>query len=394
MHLPFCAIRVPAFIAFSCLSALGLGCGKPESETDVIAADATIKLVSNAARRDTPTIWQLDTTPLHDWGGLKDNPTDEFEHRNGYLSAVLRSDGMLVVIDRSVIREYNPTGVEVAKFGRAGSGPAEFRGLRLVCVFHTDTMAVYDFINGRLSIIAPGARQTTTALIAGHGSLIDSPCLGDGTLVRQYADGTVERFDRTGASVDTLGMMPRDRDREGFQTTAFLVASAGRLISGIGTEPWFTVVDVASGKRVRVAFDEMVPEGFEATGVAPRFEGNNRAESDAESRRAAATKEAYVFFDQMVAGSDGDIWIRDALPTSDHASSEWWTRFDGAGHVVGRLEIPALPYDDTPRDAQGRPPIPPFRPMLLQGTDSTVLLLRRDVEGAVHFSEYALVVKN
>ena len=330
------------------------------------------------------------STPLHYWGGLKDDPAEEFEHRNGYLSAVLRTDGALVVIDRSRILELGSAG-EFAQFGQSGSGPEEFRGLQHICSFHADTMAVYDFILGRLSIVAPGPKQVTTALVAGHGTLVDSPCLGDGTLIRQHSDGTVERFDRTGKPLDTLGKMPRVHDADGIRTNAFVVAASGHLIEGDGTTNYFTVTRLDSMTSLRVEFDEVPPQGAEDRSPTPRFEGARRsqaAESEAEARRAAASDPGYIFFDRIVAGANGDIWVRDGLATADHASSVWWTRFDANGHLGGRLEIPAPPYDSLLRDAAGRPPPPPFRPMLLQATDSTVLLLRRDSDGAVHFSEF------
>lgn len=396
MDIPHQSVRMPILLALLGVFVAGGGCGGGNPDAgEAIPDDIAIQIVANPARLHAPTRWHLRVSPIHDWGGLKNDPADEFEHRNGYLSATLKANGILVVIDRSRILEYNPDGSELATFGRTGSGPEEFRGLRLMCAFHADTMAVYDFINGRLSIIAPGAKQVTTSLIAGQGALLDSPCLGDGTLVRQHQDGIVERFNRAGTPIDTIGTFPRGRDSNGITTNAILLASAGRLISGVGTQPYFTIVDVGSGTRRKIMFDEVAPGDFTAPAAEPRFDGASpaqRAESEAEARRAATMEVEYTFFDRIVAGTNGDAWIRDPLPASDHVSSEWWTRFDAAGHISGRLEIPAPPYDTSRRDAAGRPPPPPFRPVLLQGNDSTVLLLRRDDEGAVHFSEYGLVL--
>ncbi len=356
--------------------------------------NASLNGIQTSGEAPGPIHWHLSSTPIRDWGGVHKDPASEFEHRNGYLAGLLRSDGSLVVIDRFRVREFDSSGEEVASFGRWGSGPSEFRSLARLCLIQGDTVAAYDQTNGRLVVVAPGGNLVSETLVRGLGVLLDSPCPGDGSALLQRANGELIRVDRFGSVLGVLGTFPKARDSDGLRTDEFLVAANGYLYSGRGSEAGFQARNIATGAVVDISLDHSIlPAADPGPLAAVRFEGQSpvsRAENEAERRRAA-DEDRRRYFDRVLPSPTG-LWLRSPLSSFDRSSSEVWSHVAASGGVEGKLHIAPPPYDSLPRDELGRPAPPPLRPRLMATTDTSVLLLRYDSNGAAHFSEYRLIV--
>lgn len=386
-------LAIEELLALAILVLGSAGCHS-DAGKGVVSDGVGPDVIQNPSRDAAPNQWVLGPEPLHDWGGLQADPADEFEHRNGYLKGMLRPDGSLVVIDRFRVREFASSGREIARSGQPGSGPSEFRGLSTICRFVGDTIAVYDPLNARLSLIAPGGKIVHEALIGDEGVLLDAPCPGDASVVIQRSNGSLVRLDRDGQVVGELGSAPRARTNDGMPTAAFVATYAEKLYTAASNVPEYRVRSLDGAESVQVRFDEQPSSGTGTEGgQGAQFDSPNasrRAEVEAEMRRAQDEANRYRYFDRLLVGETG-VWLRTARPPRSYNAPEVWTLFSHRGELQGQLTIPAPPYDGSVRDAQGRPPAPPFRPILMQVGDSTALILRYDDDGAAHFSVYPLV---
>jgi hypothetical protein len=174
-------------------------------------------------------------------------------------------------------------------------------------------------------------------------------------------------------------------------SSTLIASHQGLLYVADSRTPAIQILSLHSGATIRISFDEQEsPLAGRPGARSARFDTpgtERRAEVAAEIRKQAS--EPLPYFDRLLPTELG-VWLRDPLPLGDHTSPEIWTLVDSIGVLVGRLAIPAPPYDAHQRDDLGRPPPPPLRPILMAADIKSILLLRYDDEGAAHFSEYPL----
>lgn len=98
--------------------------------------------------------------------------------------------------------------------------------------------------------------------------------------------------------------------------------------------------------------------------------------------RSQIGRTTWPVFGQLMPGDDGRLWIRQHRRLSQVSDSpfmsESWIAFDSLGRMEGRLVLPAFALRDR---------APPRVVAFMRGG---VLLLRRDDDGAPHFTLYPL----
>ena len=112
-----------------------------------------------------------DSAALVVLGGLRADPEDEFNHRNGFLFGTELSDGSFAVIDEHRVRIIARDNTQRTVFGKSGRGPRESLGFSAVCATRGDTLVAYDIFLRRISVLT-----------------------GKGELVRQFAVRDIDQL--------------------------------------------------------------------------------------------------------------------------------------------------------------------------------------------------------
>jgi hypothetical protein len=182
---------------------------------------------STAPRWGSVPAWRVDTIPVLDLTTTGEGLAHEFDRVS---DATRLADGSIVVADEGAaeVRRYTPAGEFAGAFGRQGNGPGEFRRLTSVHAAAGDSLSVFDFWQGRLTIFRMGDVGARTADLAHLGTRVRrvSP-IAPGRfagLVHGYPDAavrglyrvpyTVVVFEPSSAVVDTVATVAGS---EGYQ---------------------------------------------------------------------------------------------------------------------------------------------------------------------------------
>jgi len=136
--------------------ALLSGCHSDSARAPTSATDsAGVRIVESTEPVWGATApWEVIRNPLLDLTATGRGPEYEFFR---VTDAVWLSDGRLVVANdgTSEIRLYSARGEYQAAAGRNGEGPGEFRRIRTMSRMRGDSVAVYDVLLNRLTILGP-----------------------------------------------------------------------------------------------------------------------------------------------------------------------------------------------------------------------------------------------
>jgi len=397
------------------LSVLSLiGCATPtdragEPSTPARAGDevpsitrrdsAGIRLVENPALADSPVRFRLGTEPTLDVGGLDADPELEFNAQRGELWAVPLRNGGLGVLDITRVQLFSRTGVRERVIGRAGGGPDEFRALYSGCGLIGDTLVVIDGQLSRIVTLSPDGAFLQRTQHDDARAVQRHPCFGDGTLLvkRTVArrDGAEDvelvRLHRDGTLVNRIAQRTDVPTRDMVTQAGVSLAASGRVAYfGDGASGDIHVFGHQGGlvriMRTRDRLVAITPQEMdeELGRVYPRgvFTGDGRERAIARAR-ARTSRTTWPVYAQVVPSDDGRVWVqhyrRLSLVMNSPFAGESWTAFDSLGRMEGRfvLSAPAL-----------RDRAPPRVVAFMRGG---VLLLRRDDDGAPHFTLYPLV---
>jgi hypothetical protein len=130
------------------------------------------------------------STPLVDLGGAVGGGTDFLR----IVTIVPRRDGSFIVVNGATadLRFFEPSGALRAAAGRKGQGPGEYSGIREVRLLPGDSIAVFDPVERRLSILSPNGEYrrsfTLQAPFDGGGSATHMVALSDGTLLVGFSE--------------------------------------------------------------------------------------------------------------------------------------------------------------------------------------------------------------
>lgn len=152
---------------------------------------------------------QIELEEVLRFGVLQGDPSHEF----GLIQSVVGSrDGHVFVLDSRMhtVRAFDPSGRFIARFGRPGSGPNEFRAPLAMKLSTDDDLIILDPANARLNV----ARYRDGALI-GAGSIpiplpaLDFCVLGDRIFLLGYREERIiHEIDRAGTLLRSFGTPP------------------------------------------------------------------------------------------------------------------------------------------------------------------------------------------
>jgi hypothetical protein len=370
---------------------------------------AGVRIVENLSRQSGPVLFALSEKPVIDVGGLEDDPAKEFNHRNGYLRAVMLSAGELVVIDMNRVHFFDAKGKRKTIFGRQGSGPEEFQYITSICRARGDTIVVYDPRNRRVTILDRNAVFVRGFSINDGSSPPFNGCLGDGTflltnIVRTpgpngtaaSAKYTVARMRLDGSFVDSVGVL--DFGGAGFLTgrNATVFAGANRigfasgfgdiLLASVGTSAptvrrlmfGDTELRSAPGSVMIVrSADPLQPiSAAELDEQMMRTIPSNTSPDEVRQRmdrmRSMPTDKVWPAHRNVALDDGGRLWVQDF--NKDYAGAHGWTAFDRDGRMIGRLLMPAVTR----------------RFDVIGFAKDQVIVMRADEDDAKHISVYAL----
>ncbi|HEU4628798.1 MAG TPA: hypothetical protein VFS08_03605 [Gemmatimonadaceae bacterium] len=325
-------------------------------------------------RRDGPggsdvPAWTVDPAPLLTIGGETDDPASALER----VGDVLRlRDGRIVVVNGSAeLRFHTADGRLAVTQGRQGRGPGEYRGIYGIARLPGDSVAVFDGLAGRLSIVDPQGRFARAVRIPPPGARLVG-ALADGSVVvgpraRQWvpAGGETEtseflyyRVPSGGDSAVTLAAVPGSRHfvvrfpdgGQGQRDLPFAAAPS----AAVGDSLFFVTagadyvihVHTPDGRRVRTITLPRSPVPVTDADLA-RYRADRLAElaSSPREQRLFETifarmpkPEHFPAIGDLIVDDDGWLWVQDYPRTSDGPQS--WTVLDATGAVLATATTP------------------------------------------------------
>ncbi len=383
-------LRMSAVVALLC----GVGAASPWvllAQSPRVREIDGVRTVENASRRTAPVAFRLAANPTIDFGGLKNNIEDEFTANGGYLRSIRLSDGGYAVIDETRIRFYDMAGRQFKVTGRKGGGPGEFGQITGICRARGDTLVVHDPSNGRVTIVdRKGA--VVREFPVGHMELPwFGGCFDDGTFVVVQSmpafdgkSGSMKliRHRLDGRIVGTLGPFWSSSHNAFITTIATVVASGTRLYLG---DPRTSEVKVFNPQGTLIAIirtDDPIERIAAADRSTMKPQSWVRMGSDAASAAVAAERTRmaskptdWPSYGTIAVDPAGRLWVQDYHKT--RFDPYVYTGFDRDGHMLGKFTVPA------PTKAED--------PMVVAFTENGVMVRRKDNDGAVHLTTYALV---
>ncbi len=354
----------PGGLAVLLLPLAACGWGSPRAVT---VADSAGVRITVSPDRDR-AFATLSPTPLLELGSRDGGPT-QF---SGLRRVLLGPEGDVWVGDAgsSEIRVFRLDGSLRTSVGRPGDGPGEFRRLRLLGRFRGDSVAVWDDVDARLTVLTPGGE---VARVVPFVSGDDAPphALGvfpDGTLLAQTPRILAARSLRSGQLLaDTARIVRLDPD-SGSATPLGRVPGPTWIWTGHAMVPMgFTInadfavagddVMAVAGPafRVRVLRDGALVASF---GVArkprPVTDADRKAYRDFAAgflpdsiqRREylaaldrTGTPDRLPAYDRVLVADDGNVWAEVYAP--DPAGARTWEVYAPKGAALGSVAVPA-----------------------------------------------------
>lgn len=379
---------LPPSIRSQWLRALALHCtvvfapaGAVSGQGVTVQDSAGIRVVTSPGRSSLPVIYRLGDL-IWDLGGLSDDPDQEWGNRGGSHAVVL-STGVIVVSDGAMLRYYDPSGRQLATFGREGAGPGEFRLISSLCARSGDTVYVGDGMLRRVTIIAPDRTLAhTVSASASHRirGCLDDQVIFDTQPTTGLGDGWSRWVGLKGLAADgrvvvDFGLF-EDQRASIVHRWGHVAVHTDRVALGSSASPSVVILN-NSGRLIGLFRLREDPEPVTAADIKRGVGILQQINTDSRSVKAGAPPGMPIMpwpahgalrYDPL-----GQLWMEDNLK-HDGAG---WTVFARTGEALGRFMVPKLPES-------GRAYVVGF-------TGQGVLLRHPDEDGAAHLTHYRLV---
>jgi hypothetical protein len=341
-----------------------------------VSDSAGVTIVEN---EDRPSLAQsgfsLSDSPLLSIGTM----ADEAEYQLFQVSGgALLDDGRIVIANGGSheLRVYNADGSFARSFGQEGEGPGEFGDMRLLGLFGTDSLVVYDLTHRRTNILHVDngwVRSVPVPPDAGgfpvpRGMFADGSQVYGGGLFFSSSDGGfpsgVFQNDSEYASVDLHGTL----------VTRFGTYPASKMFGKILEAGSFTARTLPFGSGTSVAVgpnrlyvgqgEEYEIRSFDTAGelqAVIRLDRSRRAVTqadidqftedeieDADSSNERRNFQALMLempipdrmpsYGVMKVDALGDVWVQEYA--GPRVRDPEWTIFDSEGRVLGKLRTP------------------------------------------------------
>jgi len=357
------------------LAACGGGRGsEPDSVTVAVMDSAGIAIIENHI--DTAAVragWQLSEQPVLTIGGLDALEASQIYRVRG---AVRLSDGRIAVADGGSmeIRVFDPAGRPLARFGREGEGPGEFRDPFLAGRTAGDSLVVFDAGLRRATILTAdsGFVRSYQVGIEGGGYPIAQGILGDGSLAigggmyfssaEGFPSGALRAPSKylviapDGSLGVDLGEFPAAamyarRSATSFQAISIplgrvtgFAASSDHLWLGTG-DSWELRGYGKTGVLERIV---RVERPLEPVTAALRHAAIEEQVADAANENEARSQRALLSelpfpselppYELFRTDALDHLWVGEFAPPGQ--DTRHWTIFDPSGRAVGRITLP------------------------------------------------------
>ncbi|MBE0591257.1 MAG: hypothetical protein IH616_02515 [Gemmatimonadales bacterium] len=290
------------------------------------------------------------------------------------------ADGRIVIANGGTneLRFYDARGRHLSSTGRDGEGPGEFKGLGWIRPFRGDSLAVYDFNLGRISVFDGDGRFARTLKIAPVGEasfVIGEDVFADGVVLAKspliFAGGFESGLNRrdevyhthspTGERLDSLGAFPGPEqfiETGGSGNRRFVAITSlpfGRTptAEAFGTQFCFGASDTyeiacyeRKGTLVRLIRRLAPPRPVTPADVDAWVRSDLAEIEDADARRDAERRYAEMPLPETMPAyatftfdASGDLWVREF--TVGDVTAWPWTVFDRQGRMLGTVTLPA-----------------------------------------------------
>jgi hypothetical protein len=360
--------------AFLLLAACSGGGNAPDSVTLAVRDSAGISIIENHI--DTAAVrtgWELGEQPELTIGG---GEAPEASQLYSVRGAARLSDGRIAVADAGSkeIRVFDSGGRPLARFGREGEGPGEFKDPFLAGRTTGDTLVVFDAGLRRVSIFSAdsGFIRSYQVGLEGGGYPIAQGILSDGSLAigggmyfsnaEGFPSGALRPPSKylviapDGSLGADLGEFPAaemfaKRSANGFQAISIplgrvtgFAASSDHLWLGTG-DTWELRGYGKTGVLERIIRVERPLEPVTAAVRAAAIEervADAASENEARSQRALLSELPFPSelppYELFRTDALDHLWVGEFAPPGEDARN--WTIFDPSGRAVGRITLP------------------------------------------------------
>jgi hypothetical protein len=352
-------------------SCVVLACGNAAPNSADLFSEqdsAGIRIASTvASEAQRPLDWVVSEAPQLQIGS--ESAGDDYVfHRIAGSGAF--SDGRIVVVDGGSLqlRVFDRDGVILSKFGRRGSGPGEFRSMRLLSSSASDTAFVHDISQRRLTYYAvdSGEFGTMTLAVGARGIGIT-----DGGVV--LADQTIMFRNTAGPSSTPVTYLMQGRGTQAVDTIGTFQGAQTYTTLDLGELPWLLTLPftasstaAAAGSRIylydgtssdiRVYSSEAALTGlFRITGAKREVtRQQHQAYLEQQVRRIAPDPknepllrrvfgsldipEEAAMFRRLIIDETGMLWAETVNEDRDAPST--WMVFAVSGRVLGTVNVP------------------------------------------------------
>ena len=341
---------------------------------------AGVHIVENAARRNAPVAFVPTEVVVADFGGLKDNPDDEFEVRGPFLRSIHFTSGGYVVTDNHRLRFFDAAHKQVHVAGRQGQGPMEFRQISSACRTHGDTVVVGDPLNARVSVWDRNGNFVREFPVA-RARLSWESCFDDGTFLLtegvQGVDGSrITRLSRhrlDGSVISaSLGEFPAGVRSMYLLRDVYVAASGDHYFVGDSRTREIRGYDQGGKLTMIIRTADPVDKvtAAEAAAMSPTAAGTNARIGPPPDPKPTE----WPAYGAIATDMTGRVWVEDYRKA--YTQPDVWTAFDRDGRMLGRFSMPPNPKIEDPR--------------FVNFTDEGVQVRRQDTDGAVHVTTYRI----
>ena len=357
-------------------------CSKPPVAASYTAESAGVQVVtSRRGLWDSNSAWYVAPSPSVRIGVVLGN--DEYQLFN-VVDAVQLRDGTIAIADRGThsVKIYDSLGRFVARAGRRGDGPGEFRSLSSVLPLEPDSIVAVDWWGGagRLDIFTTnGVFVRSVELRLDAFGLEPLHVFDDGTYAAQkpgrdssqgYGVSRANwiqllRFGSNGDYLDTLSArypsfeafsLPPRVDGQGLATfrafghQAVFAFGTDHLFIGSGDRYEIDVYGLSGSleRAIRRAVDLRQVRSADRAAYMD-FELREKLDEGRGWRRRMRAVFTHMSFPKvmpaysaMVVDAAGDLWVEYYRP--EWETSSVWTVFDTAGRMLGDVRLP-LPVE-------------------------------------------------
>lgn len=361
-------------LTLAAASHLGCAAGEaPDSSSTVRDSAGVVIVESTRGAWESGDAWTISREPVLDIGQVDGSP--EYQLYRAW-SAVRLSDGRVVIANGGTneLRFHDASGTHLASVGRSGEGPGEFEDLQRVWRLAGDTLLAYDFFPARLSLFSssgafirsqrfasPDGRQimirgrfSDGSIVAAGAPIWNPPGATSGVLrdsVPYYL------FDSTATLIRTIGYFPSSEvyrivEGGGWRLTSVpfarvpVAAVAGNTLYFGPATTYEIQAFGSSGDLERILRLEQPPRSVTSDDVSQfRNERLERAESEGTRPsmerilRELPFPETLPPYDQVVADTEGNLWIADYR--TDRSNGATWRVLSADGVFLGTVRTPA-----------------------------------------------------